>query len=233
MTIKILAILNLIISVQALFLAFHFILKSKGNRILNRLLGFLCFSFAIISLNTCLNLAGIYLPNALLEDVSNNLMWFIGPVIYLYVIYNDVKPENRLIYLNTFPFIILAGIDIFFDWKWFTAIIPFVAFTQMSAYLFLSIKYCIDNYSKARQYYNWILPSVIVFALLIVINFSLSILEAMDIKIVSNNVLQSFTSLLVVPIFYLAYKEMNSANDFGIKPRKYKSSQISKEKSKE
>ena len=233
MTIKILAILNLIISVQALFLSFHFILKSRGFRLLNRLLAFLCFSFAIISLNTFLNLVGIYPQNPLIEDISNNLMWFISPVLYLYVIYNEEKPENLFIYLNIFPFIIFAAIDILFDWKWFTEIIPFVAFTQMSAYMFLSIKYCIDNYAKARHYYNWILPSIIVFTILILINFSLSILETLDIKIVSNDVLQSFTSLLVIPIFYLAYKEMNSTNDFGIMPRKYQNSHISEEKSKE
>lgn len=233
MTIKILATLNLIISVQALFLSFHFILKSKGIRLLNRLIAFLCFSFAIISLNTCLNLGGIYLQNPLLEDISNNLMWFISPALYLYVIYNDKKPENRLIYLNIFPFIILAGLDIFFEWNWFSEIIPFVAFTQMSIYLFLSIKYCIHNYEKARQYYNWILPSIIVFATLILINFSLSILETMEIETLSNSILQSFTSLLVIPIFYLAYKEMNSANDFDIIPRKYQTSQISEEKAKE
>ncbi len=233
MTIEILAILNLIIAVQALFLCFHFILKSKGIRTLNRLIAFLCFSFATIALNTYLNLIGIYLQNFPLQDISNNLMWFIGPVLYVYVIYNDRKSENRLIYSNTFPFIILAGIDLFFEWKRFTEIIPFVAFTQMSVYLLLSIKYCIDHYIKARQYYNWILPSIIVFAILITINFSLYILEAMGIKIVPNNVLQSFTSLLVVPIFYLAYKEMNSTHDFGITPRKYRTSHISEEKSKE
>lgn len=233
MTIKTLAILNLIIASQALFLCIHFILKSKGTRILNRLIAFLCFSFATISLNTYLNLVDIYLQNFPLEDISNNLMWFISPVLYLYVIYNDKKPGNHLIYLNTFPFIILAGIDIFFEWKWFTEIIPFIAFTQMSVYLYLSIKYCIGNYTKARQYYNWILPSIIVFAILLAINFSLSILETMEIKIVSNNLKQSFTSLLVVPIFYLAYKEMNSTNDLGIAPRKYQTSQISEEKSKE
>lgn len=233
MTIEILAILNLIIAVQALFLCLHFILKSKGIRILNRLIAFLCFSFATIALNTYLNLVGIYLQNFPLQDISNNLMWFIGPVLYLYVIYNDRKSENHLIYLNTFPYLILAGINLFFEWKWFIEIIPFVAFTQMSIYLLLSIKYCIDNYVKAKQYYNWILPSIIVFAMLIVINFSLSILEAMGINIVSNNVLQSFTSLLVVPIFYLAYKEMNSTNDFGIVPKKYSTSHIPKEKSKE
>ena len=52
MALKILAILNLIITVQALFLCLHFIFKSKGLMILNRLLAFLCFTFAVISLNT-------------------------------------------------------------------------------------------------------------------------------------------------------------------------------------
>lgn len=230
MALKILAILNLIITVQALFLCLHFIFKSKGQRILNRLLAFLCFSFAVISLNTYFNVAGIFLQDTLLQDISNNLMWFIGPTLYMYVIYNDKKPERRFIYFNTFPFLFLALINILFDWKWFSIAVPFIGFTQMSIYLFLSLKYCYENYSNAKRYYNWILPSIIVFAVLIVVNFSLHVLESMGIKILSDAVLQSFTSLLVIPIFYLAYKEMNSAGELGITPKKYHGSQISEEK---
>jgi len=231
MTIKLFAILNLIIAVQALFLCFHFSFKSKGITVLNRSLAFLCFSFAIISLNTCLNLLEIDLYSPQRQDIANNLMWFIGPVLYLYVIYNDQKPSSHFIYVNTVPFIIPAAIDIMFDWEWFTEIVPFLAFTQMSIYLFLSIRYSLTHYSEAKQYYNWILPSILVLATLIVINFSLNLLGTFGIKIVSNTVLQSFTSLLVIPIFFMAYKEMNSTNDLGIAPRKYETSQLPKRKS--
>ncbi|MEM9648144.1 MAG: AraC family transcriptional regulator [Bacteroidota bacterium] len=200
---------------------------------MNRLLAFLCFSLTLISLNTYLSITVVFAQNSLLQDLANNVMWFIGPVLYLYVVYNEKKPENLLIYLNTFPFIILAVIDIGTDWKWFREVIPFVAFTQMGTYIFLSIKHSRNNYSKAKQYYNWILPSTIVFAVLVAINFSLFTLKTTGIQILSDIELQSFTSLLVIPIFYLAYKEMNSANAFGIPPRKYEASQISEQRARE
>lgn len=229
---KTLAILNLIISAQALFLSLHFILKSRGIRVLNRSLAFLCFSFAIISLNTYLNLAGLLLQYPLREDVSNNLIWFVGPVLYFYVIYNDRKPERRFMYLNTIPYAVLATVIVFSEWSWLSGIIMFVAFTQMIIYLFLSIKHSVNNFTESKQYYAWIMPSIIVFALLVAINFSISVLNVMGIKLVSNIISQSFTSLLVVPVFFLAYKEMNSKNDLGIAPTKYRASQISDEKAK-
>ena len=225
--------MNLIIAVQAIFLCFHFIIKSKGIIVLNRLLALLSFCFALIALNTYSDLNGFIFQYSLLQDFANNVMWFIGPSMYLYVIYYTEKPNSNFILKNTLPFLLPATIDIIFNWQWFSKIIPFVAFTQMGIYLFLAIKYCMTNYSKAKQFYNWILPSIIIFVVLVFFNFSLTVLRVIGIEIFPNQVSQSFTSLLVIPIFFLAYKEMNATNDFGIIPKKYKTSYLSNEKSKE
>jgi len=165
--------------------------------------------------------------------MANNVMWFLGPSVYLYVIYYQRKPSNRLILLNTIPFIIPALIYILFNWQSFEEVIPFVVFIQMSIYLFLAIKYCILYYNKAQQFFSWILPSIIAIASIVVLNFSLYILRHFGIDFLPRPILQSFTTLLVFPVFYLAYKEMNSTNDFGITPKKYMTSPISKEKSNE
>lgn len=228
---KFLSIINLIVAVQALFLFLHFSLKSKGSKTLNRLLALLCFCFALLLTNTYTSLNNPGFQSVLLQNIANNLMWFIGPSLYLYVIYNQKKPSTRFILLNTIPYTLLAIIDIFFIWDSFDDIIPFIGFTQMSIYLFLALQFCLKNYKVEQQFYSWALPSIIAFSLLVVINFSLSILRSIGISVLPLPVLQSFTTLLAIPIFYIAYKEMNSANSYGIQPKKYKTTPLSSEKS--
>jgi AraC-like DNA-binding protein len=220
----------LIIAVQGIFLCIHFTVKSKGIIVLNRLLAFICLCFALTAMNTYSDLNSLLFQNSLLQDIANNLLWFIGPSFYLYAIYNNEEPDTRFIIINTAPFLLPAGIDIFFNWHWFRQIVPFVGFAQIGIYLFLTIKYCTANYSKAKHFYNWILPSIIVFAVLLLLNFIFKALEAIGVEIFVGAVLQSFTSLLVIPVFYLAYKEMNARNDLGVIPKKYKTTHLSTEK---
>lgn len=225
-----LSILNLIIAVQGVFLCIHFAVKSKGVIILNRLLAFICLCFAITALNTYADLNSLVFQNSLLQDIANNLLWFIGPSFYLYAIYNKEEVDTRFIIINMAPYLLPAGIDIFFNWSWFYQIIPFVGFAQIGIYLFLTIRYCIVNYSSAKQFYNWILPSIIVFTVLLLLNFIFKALAAMGVEILMESILQSFTSLLVIPVFYLAYKEMNARSDLGVIPKKYKTTHLSPEK---
>ncbi len=228
---KFLSIVNLIVAVQAFFLFLHFILKSKGSKTLNWLLALLCFCFTLLLINTYTSLSNLEIQYKILQDIANNLMWFIGPSLYLYVIHNQKKPSRKFIFLHTLPYISLAIIDIFFNWGFFDKIIPFIGFTQMSIYLFLALHYCIKNYKAEQQFYSWALPSIIAFSSLVVINFSLSVLRNFGITVLPFSVLQSFTTLLAIPIFYIAYKEMNSANNYGIQPKKYKTTPLSTEKS--
>ncbi|RDY59753.1 AraC family transcriptional regulator [Flagellimonas nanhaiensis] len=206
-------------------------LKSKGVSVLNKLLGLLCFCFGLLVMNTYLNLSGLISSIPFFQDISNNSMWFCGPALYLYVIHYGYKTRTNLILLNTLPFLIPASINIFLEWPWFEQIIPFVAYIQISLYLFLALKFLVLNYSSAKQFYNWILPSILVFAVILLTNFVLSILLLAGIEVLPNAVLQSFTTFLALPIFFLAYKEMNAKHDLGIVPEKYRSTYISNEKS--
>lgn len=223
------SILNLIIAVQALFLSVHFFFKNKGERLLNRILSFLCLAFAIIAFNTYQNLKGILIGNSIIQDISNNMMWFIAPSLYLYTIYKDKSPDRKIIALNLLPFVIPASIDLLFNWYWFSQNVAIIGFIQMCAYLFLSIRYVVSNYTKSNEFYHWILPSVIVFTVLVLVNIGFILLRINGIELLSNPAQQSFTSLLVIPIFFLAYKEMNSTNDFGISPKKYQTTHLSEE----
>jgi len=230
---KIISIINLIVAVQALFLFLHFILKSKGTKTLNLLLALLCFCFTLLLINTYVSLSNPGFQSIILQDLANNFMWFIGPTLYLYVIYNQKKPGIQIVLTHVLPYSIPFIIDVFFNWQTFDEFIPFIAFTQMSSYLFSALYICFKNYKTERKFYSWALPSIIAFTLLVVINFSLTILRNFEIEILPRPILQSFTSLLAIPIFYIAYKEMNSSNTYGIAPKKYKTTPLSLEKSTE
>lgn len=222
-----LSILNLIIAVQATFLSLHFLSKKRGERRLNFLVALLNFIFGIITFNTYLNLNQTY--NQLFQDIANNLMWFIGPAIYLFISYHKYPVTQKRLIWHTVPFSLLAVMGLIIQIPLYQSIIPIIGLTQMLTYLILSISHGIKNYQKSRSFFHWILPVVISFLLLVLINFSLRLLETTGIKIWSDAVLQSFTSILAIPIFLIAYKEMNSTNDFGFLQKKYKTSKLSEE----
>jgi len=103
----------------------------------------------------------------------------------------------------------------------------------MSGYLVSALYVCVKHFKTERQFFSWALPSIIAFTVLVVLNFSLTILRHFEIEVLPRPILQSFTSLLAIPIFYIAYKEMNSANSYGIAPKKYKTTPLSTQKAAE
>ncbi|MEQ8424167.1 MAG: hypothetical protein RIA63_05615, partial [Cyclobacteriaceae bacterium] len=211
---RVLSFVNLIIAVQATFLSFHFLAKKKTERSLNILVAILCLIFSIITFNTYLNLNGYF--SLLFQDIANNCMWFIGPSLYLFTIYHDGKASVNSMLLHTLPYLLPALIGVTIKQDWVETYIPVLGFSQMCAYLFLTMSHCIKNYNRAKQFYNWILPTMITFSFLVIINVVLNILKRMSLHLLSDNVLQSFTSVLVIPIFFIAYREMNSSGDFGL-----------------
>ena len=228
--IKILSTICLVIAVQSLFLVFHFFLKKKGDRLLNQLLGFLCLCFAILSIRTY----NYYYPfidfESLLNRVSNHAIWFVGPLLYLYVLYHHEKPTAKFIIYNTVPFILIALFDIFFNKGGNIMYLQSISILQISTYLVLTIRYSYKYYKESRQFFSWILPSLYTMTFLVALYFIVLIFNNIGLELFPNDLRRSFTSLLAIPIFYIAYKEMNSNNEFGIKPKKYKTSPLSNEK---
>ena len=170
---KILSIINLIVAVQALFLSLHFILKSKGFKTLNRLLALICFCFFFLLINTYFSLSSSEFQSILFQDIANNVMWFIGPSLYLYVIYNQKQPNTRFVFFHLLPFLLPAIVDVFLNWEVFDSIIPYIALPQMSIYLLAALVYCSKHYKQEQQFYSWVFPSIVVFTFLVIINFCL------------------------------------------------------------
>jgi len=225
-----LSIVIIVSSIQAFFLSFHFILKSRGRKVLNYLVAVVTFSFFILLLSTYFNLNNINFSTRYFQDLANNIMWFVGPSLYLYVVY-DESIENKKIITNFFPFLIPLILDLLFYWPKYDQLIPFVAYSQMLIYLFLSLSFCVKNYKHQKRFFYWVLPSILSFILLVIINFIFAILNVTEIYIIPDYIRLSLVILLTFPIFYIGYREMNSNDDFGIKSKKYKSTPISSTKS--
>ncbi|MBV7268814.1 helix-turn-helix domain-containing protein [Winogradskyella luteola] len=230
MLVKILSIINIIIAVQAIFLVFHFFFKRKGEKILNILLGLLCFCFAILSIRTCYHLNSFLGIETLLLRVSLHVAWFIGPLLFLYVLFYEGKLNKRIVFFNTTPYVFIALFDIIFNRHDYIIDLQNLFIIQIIIYLMLIIRHCFKNYRRAKQFYSWILPSLFTMSFLISFYLVSILCRNFGIDFFSNGLMRNFKSLLVIPVFYIAYKEMNSTNEFGIKPKKYKTSPLSREK---
>ena len=230
---RFLEIANLIVAAQSFFLFVHFLLKKKGIRFLNQLMALLGFCFAGIIFNTYLSLIQNTVAQNFIQDVTNNLLWFLGPVFYGYVSYQTQEMNWKRLRWHIFPFVFLMFLDVAFDWEWYQSIIRVLAFVQMFSYLGFSLSICFRNYSSNKSFYSWILPVIFTFAFLMLLNLILKVLASNGIEIISSILLQSLTGLLAFPIFFLSYKEMNAEHAFGIKPKKYKSTPLSKQKASE
>ncbi|MCB0280588.1 MAG: helix-turn-helix transcriptional regulator, partial [Calditrichaeota bacterium] len=131
------------------------------------------------------------------------------------------------------PYIVPAAINIVFNWAWFNSIIPFIAFSQMIVYLTVSLSISLANFKQKKSYYSWIYPILISFTLLVILNFILNITAGLGIFLIDTSIRQSFTTLLIIPIFYMSYKEMNSRDEFGLIKEKYAQTKLSPEKTAE
>lgn len=223
------AIINLIIGVQSLFLAIHFFFKKKGIIQLNKLMALITLCFTFIVFNTYYSLSKPF-PFLLLQDIANNSMWFLAPSIFLYVKYKEHIISNKIIQYHLIPYLIPFFIDLFFQWEIYERYIPLIALIQIVNYLFVSIKIASNGYKRNVNYYHWILPVVGSLAIIVLCNFLFLILHYTEIYQTSSIFRQSFTTLMMFPIFFLSFKEMNTDAHFGLTNEKYKSSKISNEK---
>lgn len=229
--IQFISIVTIITAAQALLLFVHFSFKKKGIKVLNYLLALLTFGFSFLLVNTYFNLTNFSFFSNLYQDISNNIMWFLGPALYLYTIY-DSSISKKKIYTHIFPYLVPFFLDMIFDWPKYDAIIPFAAYIQMCIYLISALIFSVKNYKNQKVFFSWIQPSIIVFLLIVVINFALTILSLFNIFLIPNHIQLSLVVLLSFPIFYISYKEMNTDDNFGLVSSKYKTSPIAYEKSK-
>lgn len=227
--IELLGLINLIIAFQAVFLVVHFLLKKKGVILLNRLLALCIGAFGLVALNTFFSLADYDFSSDLLQGVSNNIMWCIAPSLYLYVAYRESSVSPRIVFWHLIPYIPLATISLLFEFPVFDNAIVVVAFLQMIAYLSLAVYLAIKRYRSDKKFYSWVLPMLMIFSLLVLVNVLFKILMAQGILNFSQSLLQGFTVLLSIPVFYTSYREMNVGKTEG-PGKRYQSTPIDDKK---
>lgn len=230
--IQFLSIVNLLIAAQAAFLFVHFMMKQKGVPVVNRILALLCLCFSLLIANTYLALSGNADTLPYFQLVANHAMWFIGPCMYLYARHIKKPPSVKMALQHTLPYLLFVPAELVLRDTVFVELLPFIAFTQMLVYLGTTLLFIKRHYGQARRYYHWILPSVISFLFLVLVNTGLRIAGLMDIPTLPQPIIQSFTTVLAFPIFYMAYKEMNQQTEERQKTTKYKTSPLSEEKQK-
>jgi AraC-like DNA-binding protein len=218
---QILPIAHLVIGIQSFLLTLYFLSKKKGTRVLNHLMAITAFSLTLIVFNTYVSLGDFTFSSGLLQDLANNSMWFVGPALFGYVNYGTKELDISFFLKHFVPYLIPLAIDLIFEWQFYNEIIPFIGLAQIFIYLGLSIKTCLNQYEERKEFFSWVLPAISVFALLVLINFIMNLLNAINIIVLDAFVVQSFTIILFIPIYFITYKEMNSTYDFGIKPIKY------------
>ena len=228
--IEFLSIVNLLIAAQAAFLSVHFTIKKNGVPIVNRILGLLCLCFTVLIANTYISLSGNEAALPHFQFFANHIMWFIGPCLYLYAWHIKRPPSLKLVLSHTVPYLFLFMADLVGRETNFTVLLPFIAFSQMLIYLGMTLVFIKQNYGQAKRYYHWILPSVIGFLMLVLINAGLRIAGLMDLPTLPQPIVQSFTTILAFPIFYMAYMEMNQQSNTVRPKAKYQTSPLSEQK---
>ena len=96
-----------------LFVSLFLFTHSKGKRLSNKLLGFifLCYGLWAFDLYVAFFLYDKY---PYLVHIFNNLLWLLGPCLFLYtqsVIYKDFKLQKKHL-LHTIPFFLIVLISI-------------------------------------------------------------------------------------------------------------------------
>lgn len=225
----VLTIILIIAAAQGFFLMLHFLFKKGNTPSLNKLIALVNFCFFLLLVNTSLAANNIVISSNFFQDIVNNSMWFVGPSLYLYVIYDETI-SNKEIKLHLAPYLLPFFIDILYDWDFYDSIIIYIAHSQMLIYLMAALYFCYKNYKHQKTFFSWVLPAIISFMLIVAINFALNVFGTLAYKLVSNTIQQSMVIFFVIPIFYIAFKEMNSKSDFGLQNKKYSTTPLGKQK---
>lgn len=226
-----LAFLNLIGAAQGLFLAAHFFFKKTSNSWLSNIIALLIFALSLNLFNTFYIFIQGEWYTEFVQEVSNNMLWFIGPTIYLYVIYEPNQSRKVLLRRHLLPYLVLTVLGLLLYNTQLPRIYMVFGLLQVAIYLIVSIRILLVRFNTQSEFYKWVLPIVLSFTLLYFLNMLFIILNGLEIMYIPKIVSLNINLLNTIPIFVLAYREMNSKNDFGWKEQRYKSSQLDNAKS--
>ncbi|NMM47447.1 helix-turn-helix domain-containing protein [Marinigracilibium pacificum] len=221
------SIVCLIAGAQGIFLSLHFILKKSGEKIINLLVAILLLIYSVNLINTYCYLSGFGNIHHWLQPVANYLGWWAGPSIWLYITYQHHNMNWKKIFLVHYaPIIVIAFLgqtfpSLLFWLKW-------AFYIQFSCYVGLSIYYYYKN-TVDRKFFDWIALFVYSIALIKIVNIIIGLAESTGIDEPSDVFRISIIVIAAIPIFIMAYREMNMNKTFEPHYEKYGNSRVDNE----
>ena len=214
-------LLNFIGVVQALMLAVVLFFRGTKNQ-LNFIIGLILIVLAVIMTNTLLSISGIIHENSFFQDVSNSVLFLIGPLIYLLVKYYNTGERWRAKHIYHFiPFIIYLPLSTSFgmfsmntpDGLFFlpainAIMIPWVWNVHMLIYLGFSYLFIKDQEKKHADDFNWIRGFVYGLAAIWFLNLLLTVISRTVFSI-PHEIMHNVTLLFTIVIVSVVFKSFN------------------------
>jgi len=219
--INITLLLNFIGVVQALMLAIVLFIKGTKNQ-LNFIIGLILIILAVTMTNTLLSISGIIHENSFFQDISNSVLFLLGPLIYLLVKYYNTGERWRANHIYHFiPFIIYLPISTSFGMSGLNAqdgllflkainviAIPWLWNAHMLIYLGCSYYFIRDQKKNHVDDSNWIRGLVYGLAAIWLLNFLLTILSRAVLPI-PHEIMHNVTLLFTILIVSIVFKSFN------------------------
>lgn len=243
-------VFNLLGAGQGLFLSFLFFSKKTGNRLSNRLLGFLILAFVFPIVNTLRVLVGLDISFKLFEFYSNISLLTLGPLIYLYILVITQKDFvwgkqcwwHFAPYFLFLLYVLLYSGFYFFQASIITQIDVWGSFLEPLVFLLLNLQmayYFFHSYRQINQYHHHYRPELklrlswlkyILGGYIFTWCVNLSVIALINFYPIPDYVYLNVTLLLAFHVFFIAYKAWQQPEISEVLQQKYQGSKLDKGK---
>ncbi|WP_420386901.1 helix-turn-helix domain-containing protein [Roseivirga sp.] len=224
-----LSLVNLLGAFEGFFLAFHFFTKKQSHRFLTFNIGLLLTAFSIFLLNTFFILSGIALPFDWMQLLANASLLLIGPSLYLYISFHrNTQLSFEKAYYHYLPALFVLCLEPFFVDSVIERVVMVMAFLGIGVYIILSIRLILNFAEDNPPYFSWLKPVFYTFMGV----FALNILtKAFGSQLGIPSYIQlNITLFFLIPILWIAIKEMRQDKEQQVFRKKYTYATISSEK---
>ena len=228
-------LLNFIGIIQALMLAVVLFFRGTKNQ-LNFIIGLILIVLAVIMTNTILSISGVVGTNSFFQDISNSVLFLIGPLIYILVNYYNTGERWKAKHMYHFiPFIVYMPLSISFGLSGMNAqdgylpinaiMIPWLWNVQMLIYFGYCYLFIRDKGRNQSDDFSWIRRFVYGLAGIWLLNFILTVISRTVVPI-PQEIMHNVTLLFTIVIVSIVFK---SSNDPILHPNRSRPIGLSKE----
>lgn len=224
-----LSLINLLGAFEGFFLAFHFFTKKQSHRFLTFNIGLLLTAFSIFLLNTFFILSEISLMFDWMQLLANASLLLIGPSLYHYISFHqNTQLSLRNTYYHYLPALLVLCMEPFFVGSIIEGVVMVMAFLGIGIYIALSYRMILNFAKDNPPYFSWLKP--VFYSFMVV--FALNILTKAfgDQLGIPSYIQLNITLFFLVPILWIAIKEMRQDKEKQVFRKKYTYTSLSSEK---